>query len=591
MKKYKLKKKYLIPIIVLTSLITFFIIFGTSYAFFTASVTSNDFVITTGNLKLNYTKTGNVVNLSNTYPLTNTQGLATTGYTFNITNNGSIDTKYQIRLEIDSNNTIPLEYVKMAYVKTKENNTDTNNSISEPILLSNLDATNTFIKNQLINPTKTDSYTLKFWIDFSAPNDIQGKTFKATIVIDSIQDVEDGYAMAGTRPIITLNKYSDGNIDRHILVNEQFTDPGVLSVKDDKDLLTEEDVNITYDYTSDGTNLSQVSGIDTTTPGIYYINYEVTDSDNLTASITRVVVINNIPSIPTIALIGSHTITIEQYSTFTDPGVTVESNNKVAVIGEVKTIAPGTYTVRYIVIDSNGSVNSVTRNVIVNEKTVWEFAFDPDGDGEGQVQTFEVPHDGTYKLEAWGGQGGHYKTTDGGEGGYATGTIYLEANTVLTVIIGGKGQGISQSGWYTNQNLGGYNGGGAGGPDGDGNDNGQQEAGGGGGGYTIIKNNNVSYLCAGGGGGAGGYGAISGSGGAGSAGGGGGSGPYSNNNGEVGIGKENCGNTVIGGNGGKKSTAPTGGTGWVDTTLLSNVSTSGSINTGNGSVKIKYISE
>ena len=460
--RYRLKKKYAILAVVFAGLGLFLLVLGGSYAFFTNQVTSKDYVIYTGNLQIDYTRTGNLINLTKAYPKTNTEGLQEEGYSFNITNNGNIDARYQIRLELDNSNTLPLEYIKMAYIRTKSNSTQTDEEI-EPILLSNLNNTLTFISDKQIGAGKEDSYNLKLWIDYNAPNDIQGKTFKATIVVDSLQDVEDGYAIANTRPIITLNKYSDGNTDSHILVNEQFTDPGILSVKDDKDLLTEEDVNITYDYTSDGTNLSQVSGIDTTTPGVYYINYEVTDSDNLTASITRVVTVNNTPAIPTIALIGSNSITIEQYSTFTDPGVTVESNNKVAVIGEVKTIAPGTYTVKYIVIDSNGSVNSVTRNVIVNEKTVWEFAFDPDGDGEGQVQTFEVPHDGTYKLEVWGASGGNATGYEGlysgGNGGYATGEITLIENDNLYVVVGGGGNNIT--GLDTTATVGNsYNGGG-----------------------------------------------------------------------------------------------------------------------------------
>ena len=219
MKRYKFKKKYLTIFIVIATLAFFGMIFGASYAFFSSRVTSKDYVITTANLQLDYTKTGNVINLSNTYPLTNSEGKNTDGYTFNITNTGSISTKYQIRLELDSNNTIPMEYIKLSYVKTKENDTNTTNELSEPVLLSNLNATQTFIRNQVINPNKTDSYTLKLWIDYSAPNDIQGKTFKAKIVIDAIQNVEDGYVFDSTAPIITLNKYNDLNTNINLIKN------------------------------------------------------------------------------------------------------------------------------------------------------------------------------------------------------------------------------------------------------------------------------------------------------------------------------------------------------------------------------------
>jgi len=125
-----------------------------------------------------------------------------------------------------------------------------------------------------------DSYTLKMWIDYNAPNDIQGKTFKATIVIDSLQDVEDGYVFNSTAPIITLNKFEDGNIDQIIPLNSTFTDPGILSVKDDKDLLTQADVVVT-------------GVVDTTTVGTYNLTYTVTDSANNTTTVERTIAVGN----------------------------------------------------------------------------------------------------------------------------------------------------------------------------------------------------------------------------------------------------------------------------------------------------------
>ena len=241
----------------------------------------------------------------------------------------------------------------------------------EPILLSDLNATQTFIKNQVIEPTKNDSYTLKLWIDYSAPNDIQGKTFKAKIVIDALQNVDDGYLFNSTTPIITLNKDTNGNTDISLVKGENFIDPGVLSVKDDRDLLTEDDINITYEYTSDGTNLETVNSIDTNTVGVYYINYQVTDSDSNIGKTIRVVTVNNTKTKPEITLNGDSNMTVYQNTEFSDLGVTTTNNSYVAIIGEVQTDVIGTYVIRYIVIDNNGNVNSVVRNVFVNEPSLY----------------------------------------------------------------------------------------------------------------------------------------------------------------------------------------------------------------------------
>ncbi len=275
------KNKNIQLLALILGIIGLFMIFtGSSYAFFSSSITSKDYVMTTGNLQLNFSKKSNEINLTNTYPLSNVDGLATEGYSFDITNNGSISTKYQLRLELDPNNTIPIEYIRLSYVKTKENGVNTNNSLSEPVLLSDLNATYSFVKDEVIEPLKTDSYTLKLWIDFSAPNDIQGKTFKAKIVIDSLQNVEDGYVFNSTRPIITLNKFSDGNTDQVIPLNSQFVDPGVLSIKDDKDILTVDDVTVT-------------GSVDTSTVGVYDIAYSVTDSANNTTTVIRTIAVGD----------------------------------------------------------------------------------------------------------------------------------------------------------------------------------------------------------------------------------------------------------------------------------------------------------
>lgn len=170
----------------------FILVLNMSYAFFTSRVTSKDYIIYTGNLEIDYTEIGSLINLENTYPMTNAEGLQTSGYSFSITNNGSIDTKYQIRLELDQNTTIPIEYIKLACFKTQENSEQVSEEIG-PVLLSNLNELQTFISNQVIEPGKIDSYTLKMWIDYSAPIDIKGKIFKAKIVIDSLQNVDDGY--------------------------------------------------------------------------------------------------------------------------------------------------------------------------------------------------------------------------------------------------------------------------------------------------------------------------------------------------------------------------------------------------------------
>lgn len=120
-------------------------------------------------------------------------------------------------------------------------------------------------------------------------------------------------------------------------------------------------------------------------------------------------------------------------------------------------------------------------------------------DYTGGVQTFTVPYTGTYTLEVWGAQGGG---SLGGYGSYATGTMSLNKNDTLYVVVGGQGPSLSQV-----TNVGGYNGGGY-----SGNNPGANSYGGGGATHIATTNrgelfNYSSYtsellIVAGGGGGA-----------------------------------------------------------------------------------------
>ena len=77
---------------------------------------------------------------------------------------------------------------------------------------------------------------------------------------------------------------------------------------------------------------------------------------------------------------------------------------------------------------------------------------------KGYTESFTVPRNGLYLLEAWGAQGGNVSSASwnelyqGGYGAYSSGSIYLEKDTVVYVSVGQRGS-VSE-GLYT------FNGGG-----------------------------------------------------------------------------------------------------------------------------------
>ena len=130
------------------------------------------------------------------------------------------------------------------------------------------------------------------------------------------------------------------------------------------------------------------------------------------------------------------------------------------------------------------------------------------------MQEFTAPISGDYKLEVWGAASG-CKMVDGnlqshvyGKGGYSYGYYSMNANQVIYVSVGGKGD----DGQFQSRNKGGWNGGG----DGEWDHNDDESMGGGGGctsiqasliedgqllNYEFVKNIDVLIVA----GGAGGY--------------------------------------------------------------------------------------
>lgn len=85
-------------------------------------------------------------------------------------------------------------------------------------------------------------------------------------------------------------------------------------------------------------------------------------------------------------------------------------------------------------------------------------------DYTGTVSNFTVPETGNYKIEVWGASGGDnysnkYLTANshGGRGGYSSGTITLQKDDTLYVVVGGRGK------YGYGHVAGGFNGGGTGG--------------------------------------------------------------------------------------------------------------------------------
>ena len=124
--------------------------------------------------------------------------------------------------------------------------------------------------------------------------------------------------------------------------------------------------------------------------------------------------------------------------------------------------------------NSSGKINSVYANNVlsvpnVNENIEIEAAYQTENTYYyvGGEQTFTTLHNGIYKIELWGAQGG-YETVDpeyypGAYGGYVSGEINLNKNTTLYVYVGEQPVGKVYNGGFNGGGDSAYDGSGGGG--------------------------------------------------------------------------------------------------------------------------------
>jgi len=129
--------------------------------------------------------------------------------------------------------------------------------------------------------------------------------------------------------------------------------------------------------------------------------------------------------------------------------------------------------IKYKTYDSSKLTHNINLDLVFVEYDLIETEFSYIGNYEEYI----VPYTGTYKIEAWGAQGGAGGEYLGGKGGYTKGLIELQKNTRLYVYVGGSGYQNN-----THTNIGGYNGGGY-----SGNNPSKGGYNGGGGGATDIR--------------------------------------------------------------------------------------------------------
>ena len=130
-----------------------------------------------------------------------------------------------------------------------------------------------------------------------------------------------------------------------------------------------------------------------------------------------------------------------------------KSTDSIEYLGGKKLISGTTAEADYYYDEATSKYISTTDSSITFTTNSTNYSY------TGSSQTFTPNHDGSYKLEAWGAQGGDGYSGHGigGYGAYTTGIISLNRNNKVYINVGGSGRTPLA---VNNKSSGGYNGGG-----------------------------------------------------------------------------------------------------------------------------------
>ncbi len=330
---------------------------GGSYAYLKTSTEGAKKVsVIAGILKVKY-EDQEVIQLENTYPMSDEEGKEQKSYRFSVENVGDMQAKYDIGLEESKKNTLDKKHIK--YILKKGSG-----EWSNPQFLSSLNSL-VIEESKSLSVGEKEEYEIKMWVDIDSGNDIQGKSYKAKVVVTVSEDA--GVTKDVMPPIIHLKGDLSVNVEEHTL----FQDPGIEKIVDNRDQLKETDVKRSYEY-YDGENTVQVENVDSNQLGVYYIYYKIKDkSGNEGVAIRSVNIYHKDTTSPTMKLIGSKTMRVEIGTEYVEQGATAidredgDISNRIVTIGTVNTKRIGTYPIKYLVTDSSGNTASIARTVNV----------------------------------------------------------------------------------------------------------------------------------------------------------------------------------------------------------------------------------
>jgi len=182
-----LKREIVVMVISVLAVTT--VILGGSYAILTNIQRAEKYnVIKAGTLQIAYDDTsnglGNIINLNGAYPESDEVGQSREPYRFKITNTGSLNAKYMIKL-LDDTDMIAEDGCQDKLLDKSKIKYSINGG--EPVILDSIKEEYIAI-NGSIGPLKSATYEIRMWIDESAGNEVLGRHYHGKIVVEAVQN-------------------------------------------------------------------------------------------------------------------------------------------------------------------------------------------------------------------------------------------------------------------------------------------------------------------------------------------------------------------------------------------------------------------
>ena len=163
-----------------------------SYAYLSSVQKSEKYnTLTSGVLKVDFNNTeegmGDVINLNGTYPESDSDGLDEQPYTFKITNTGTLNASYKVKIIDDadmieedhcSDNLLPKDKIRVSI--------DGENAFT----LSTKENDSYVVATGTLNANKSKVHNVRVWIDINSGNEVLGKHYHGKIVVETVNTTD-----------------------------------------------------------------------------------------------------------------------------------------------------------------------------------------------------------------------------------------------------------------------------------------------------------------------------------------------------------------------------------------------------------------